>query len=433
VSSSNPPRHVVVIGGGFGGVAAARALSAAPVRVTLVDRRNHHLFQPLLYQVATAGLSAPDIATPIRQMFRGRDNVEVLLAEVTRVDVERRRVELDDGMLEYDGLIVAAGATNHWFGHDGWGPHAPGLKSLEDALDIRNRVLTAYELAERSHDEAVRAACLTFVVIGAGPTGVEMAGALSEIARTTLTRNFRRIDPALARVCLVEGGPRVLAGFPEPLSASAQQQLAEIGVEVLTGEKVTAIDATGVTTSSRRIDARTVVWAAGVRAESVVATLGAPLDRMGRAMVEADLSIPGHGEVFVVGDAAHLERDGVTMPGVAPVAMQQGRAAAENLLARLRGAPTRPFCYFDKGSMATVGRRRAVAMSGTGSRWPQPTPTLQFSGFVAWLAWLFVHLMVLVDFRNRVAVFLEWAWAWMTFERSARVILGPTRQPRARE
>jgi NADH dehydrogenase len=421
--------HVVIIGGGFGGLAAARGLRNAPVRVTLIDRRNHHLFQPLLYQVATAALSAPDIAAPIRQILRRQKNCTVLLDEAVSVDTETNTLQLSESTLNFDTLVVAAGATNHWFGKSDWAPNAPGLKSLEDALDIRRRVLSAYESAEKAGSEEARRQWLTFVVIGAGPTGVEMAGALSEIARTTLARNFRNFNPLDARVILVEGASRVLGAFPESLSASALRQLQSIGVEVRLNTLVSSLDDSGVVLGEERIDARTIVWAAGVRAEPLVATVGATTDRMGRATVNEHCQVPAHPNIFVIGDAAHFEQGGSPLPGVAPVAMQQGAHVATYIRNQLANRPTRPFVYFDKGSMATIGRSRAVAMTGVGTLWPRTEPTFKFTGTLAWLAWLFVHVLVLVDFRNRAAVVAEWAWAWVTYQRSARVILdhGPRR------
>ncbi len=423
MSSEGRP-HVVIVGGGFGGIAAARALRNAPVRVTLIDRRNHHLFQPLLYQVATAALSAPDIASPIRHILRKQANTTVLMDEVTGVDAATKTVQLRDGSLAFDYLVLAAGATNSYFGNDGWQAHAPGLKSLEEALDIRARVLLAYEHAERETDAALRRAWLTFVVIGAGPTGVEMAGALSEIARTTLTRNFRNFDPASARVVLVEGGPRVLPTFPESLSASALKQLGTIGVETMLGQRVRDITADGVQVGDTFIEAQTVVWAAGVKAEPIASAVGAEHDRMGRVRIEPDIRVAGQSHVYAIGDMALLEQDGTALPGVAPVAMQQGAHAARNILRQMADRPTEPFRYFDKGSMATIGRRRAVAMLGVGKTWPGGKPLMHFTGGLAWLAWLFVHVLVLVEFRNRVAVLFDWAWAWVTYQRSARVILG---------
>lgn len=424
--------EVIIIGGGFGGLAAARALAKAPCRITLVDRRNHHLFQPLLYQVATAGLAAPDIAAPIRQLLRKQRNARVLLGEVAQVDVAGRAVVLVDGArLPYDHLIVAAGATHSYFGHDEWAAWAPGLKTLNDALTIRRRVLLSFEQAERSADAAERRALLTFVVVGGGPTGVELAGSVAEIAFHTLRQNFRAIDPADARVVLVEGGPRVLATFSEETSAVAAKSLGSLKVEVRCGVQVTRIDEGGLDLSvkatnagepntTERLVARTVLWGAGVRGVPLGASLGAPVDRGGRVTVGPELSLAGHPEVAVIGDLARVawpgRPEGVTVPGVAPAAIQMGRLVAENLKRRWAGQPTRPFAYKDKGSMATIGRKLAVAELGK----------LRLKGFVAWLAWLLVHLMSLVGFRNRWVVLTEWGWAYFTRERSARVVLeGP--------
>jgi NADH dehydrogenase len=413
----------VIVGGGFGGLAAARALKKAKVRVTLIDRRNHHLFQPLLYQVATAALSAPDIAAPIRGVLRRQKNCTVLLGEAVSVDADAKTLHLQDGTVAYDYLILAAGATNHWFGNEEWPAFAPGLKSLEEALDIRRRMLSAYENAERETDPVKQKQWLTFAVIGAGPTGVEMAGALSEIARTTLTRDFRNFDPKDARVVLIEGTDKVLAAFPEGLRASAKKQLESIGVEIRLNTRVTGIDEFGVDLGDDRVDARTVVWAAGVKAEPLMKTIGSETDRMGRAIVNAQVQVPDRPEIFVIGDGAHFVQKDSVLPGVAPVALQQGAYAGEHIAKSLAGKSVKDFVYFDKGSMATIGRRRAVAMTGVGTAWPATEPTFKFTGMLAWLAWLFVHVLVLVDFRNRAAVMTEWAWAYITFQRSARVIL----------
>jgi NADH dehydrogenase len=416
------PSHIVIIGCGFGGLEAARKLRHAPVRITLVDRSNHHLFQPLLYQVATAGLSAPSIAAPIRQMMRGQRNVTTLMAEVENIDKDARVVSLSDGQtLRYDYLIVAAGATHSYFGNDRWAEHAPGLKTLEDAFRLRARMLLAFEHAEMASTEAEREAWLHFVIIGAGPTGVEMAGTLAEIARHTLKHEFRRIDPARAQVMLIEGSPRVLQALPEALSAKAARQLEGLGVQVRTDTRVVEIDGLGVDVLAggqpERIQARTVIWAAGVAASPLGRCLQVPLDRAGRVVVEPDLSVPGHPELFVVGDMAAAlshEADGATRPtpGVSPAAKQMGRRAAANILARLSGAATQPFRYADYGSLATIGRKAAVADLGR----------VQFSGFAAWLFWLFVHIYFLIGFRSRIVVMLDWAWAYFSFERSARVI-----------
>jgi NADH dehydrogenase len=406
----------VIVGGGFGGLYAARALAGRPVRVTLFDRRNHHLFQPLLYQVATAALNPSDIAVPLRSILRRSTNVTVLLANVERVDLTSRRVALDRGEIGYDALVLAAGASHSYFGHDEWEMLAPGLKTLEDALEIRRRVLLAYEAAERESDGAEQQALLTFVVIGGGPTGVELAGALGEISRRTISRDFRVIDPTKARIVLLEGAPRILTTFPESLSLSAQDALRRIGVEVRTKAIVTRVTADAVWLGGEQIRARTVLWAAGVAAAPLTRNLDAPLDRSGRVLVEPDLSIPGHPETFAIGDmCAFLHQTGAPLPGVAPVAIQQGRAVADNVLRRLRGEPTRPFRYRDKGSMATIGRAAAVAVVGR----------LKLSGLPAWLAWLLVHIVFLIGFRNRLLVLFEWAWAYLTWHRGARLITGP--------
>ncbi len=435
LASSTRPR-VLIIGCGFGGLAATRALAGAPVDITLVDRSNHHLFQPLLYQVATAGLSAPSIAAPIRHMLRRQRNVTVLMAEVSGIDKARRCVSLADSqVLDYDFLIVAAGATHSYFGRDEWAAHAPGLKTLEDAFRLRGRVLKAFEQAELEPDPGRQAAQLCFVVIGGGPTGVEMAGTLAEIARHTLRDEFRRIDPASARVLLLEGSDRVLQALPPELSAKAEAQLRGLGVEVQTRCRVVGIDAEGVSVQSiaegagsgtggeaRRIAARTVVWAAGVAASPLGRLLEVPLDRAGRVVVDGLLNIPGHPEVFVIGDLAaaqSLEPDGSLkpVPGVSPAAKQMGAHAAGSILARLRGRESglRPFRYRDYGALATIGRKAAVADLG----W------LQFSGYAAWLFWLFVHIYFLIGFRNRLVVLMDWAWAYWSFQRYARVVVEP--------
>ena len=436
-SPSARPR-VLIIGCGFGGLAATRALAGAAVDITLVDRSNHHLFQPLLYQVATAGLSAPSIAAPIRHMLRRQRNVTVLMAEVSGIDKAARRVTLADGQrLDYDFLIVAAGATHSYFGHDDWAEHAPGLKTLEDAFRLRGRVLKAFEQAELEPDPALQSAHLSFVVIGGGPTGVEMAGTLAEIAHHTLRDEFRRIDPARARVLLVEGSERVLQALPPALSAKAEAQLRGLGVEVQTGCRVVGIDAGGVSVQQgegsepRRIEARTVVWAAGVAASPLGRQLDVPLDRAGRVQVDGLLRIPGHPEVFVIGDLAAAQSqapDGSLrpVPGVSPAAKQMGAHAARSILAVLRGreAGLRPFRYRDYGALATIGRKAAVADLG----W------LQFSGYAAWLFWLFVHIYFLIGFRNRLVVLMDWAWAYWSFQRYARVVVEPapgTPRPRA--
>jgi NADH dehydrogenase len=405
--------HVVIIGGGFGGLNAALALRNAPVRITLIDRNNHHLFQPLLYQVATAGLAAPDIAAPIRKILRGQDNVTVLMGEVETIDTVQRSVQFAGTELDYDHLVVAVGVVNHWFGNDDWAAHAPGLKTIDDALDIRRRILLAFESAERESDPSRRAEWLTFAVVGGGPTGVELAGSIIEVATHALARDFRTFDPRSARVVLVEGGDRILPAFPEDLSAKASIQLASLGVEVRTDTRVTNITAEGVHLGETLLRARTVVWGAGVRASPILGALGVPLDRSGRVLVEPDLSIPGHPEVTVIGDAAALQQGDAWVPGVAPAAMQGGKHVARNIRRALKQQPPEPFRYADKGSLATIGRRAAVADFGR----------LRFSGFVAWLLWMLVHVLFLIGFRNKAAVMMEWAWAYLTYQRSARVIL----------
>ncbi len=408
------PPHVVIIGGGFGGLSAARTLGKADVRVTLVDRRNHHLFQPLLYQVATATLSPGDIAAPIRWILRRVRNVRVILGDVRRVDVAARRIELDDGaMLHYDYAIVATGASHAYFGRPEWGEHAPGLKTLEDAIGIRRRVLLAFERAEREEDAMKRRDLLTFVLVGGGPTGVELAGTLAEIARQTLRDEFRSIDTSRARIVLVEAGPHILATFAPGLRDAARASLRRLGVEVREDTRVTGIDAHGVMLGDDRLDAGTVLWAAGVAASPLVATLGVPTDAAGRVIVEPDLSIPGHAGVFVVGDAAAvLHQTGAPLPGVAQAAMQGAAHAARSIVRRTRGEATEPFVYRDKGSMAIVGRNSAIADLG----WAR------FSGGLAWLAWLFLHIVMLIGFRSRLVVLLQWAVAYLTFQRSVRLI-----------
>jgi NADH dehydrogenase len=414
---------VVILGCGFGGLEAARALAGAPVEILMLDRSNHHLFQPLLYQVATAGLSAPSIAAPIRHMLRKQRNVTVLMAEVAGIDKRQGQVLLADGQrIAYDQLIVATGATHSYFGRDDWAAHAPGLKTLADAFKLRAKVLTAFERAELLDETDARRPWLNFVVIGAGPTGVEMAGTLAEIARHTLKNEFRRIDPGQAQVLLLEGSPRVLQALRPALSAKAQAQLEGLGVQVRTGARVVGIDAEGVEVEQdgrrERIATRTVVWAAGVAASPLGRVLEVPLDRAGRVVVDGRLNIPGHPEIFVVGDLAaaqSLERDGSSkpVPGVSPGAKQMGRHAARAILARLAGRPDpAPFRYLDYGSLATIGRKAAVADVGR----------FQFSGYFAWLFWLFVHVYFLIGFRNRLVVLMDWAWAYWSFARYARVV-----------
>jgi len=406
---------VVIIGGGFGGLYAARALKRVPVRVTLLDRRNHHLFQPLLYQVATAALSPGDIASPIRWILRRQSNVEVLLADAVSVDVSRRKVVLTDGETDYDYLIVATGATHAYFGHDEWRPVAPGLKTLEDALGIRRRVLLAFERAEREPDPERRAALLTFVVIGGGPTGVEMAGALAEISRQSLARNFRHFDPGSARIVLLEGGPHLLGGFPDSLRAFALKDLQRLGVVVRLNSIVSGVSPGVVRIGAESIAAETVLWAAGVAASSIGRWLGAPLDRAGRVRIQPDLTIPDHPEVFVIGDLATLDdRNGRPLPGVAQVAIQMGQHAVRNILRSIERQPLRAFEYKDLGNMATIGRASAIADFGS----------FKLTGSVAWLAWLFVHLLNLIGFRNRLVVLVQWAWAYFSYQRAIRLITG---------
>ena len=410
--------HVVIVGGGFGGLYAARALAGRPVRVTLLDRRNHHLFQPLLYQVATAALNASDIAAPLRSVLRRARNVTVLLAEVQAVDLGARRLTLDRGQMGYDALILAAGAGHSYFGHEDWQAFAPSLKTLEDALEIRRRVLLAYEYAEREGDGAEQRALMSFVVVGGGPTGVELAGALAEISRQTIARDFRIIDPTRARIVLIESGPRILSTFPESLSLRARQVLERIGVEVVTGKAVTKVTADAVWLGADQIRTRTVLWAAGVAGSPLARSLGLPLDRAGRIAVDPDLSIPTHPEVFVIGDMSlSCDPSGAPHPGLAPVAMQQGKLAAANVLRRLQGEPTRSFRYRDRGTIATIGRAKAVAVVGG----------VKLSGLMAWLTWVFVHIMYLIGFRNRFLVLFEWAWAYVTWQRGARLITRPWR------
>jgi NADH dehydrogenase len=415
--------HVVIVGGGFGGLTTAQALARAPVRVTLVDRTNHHTFQPLLYQVATAGLSPADIAQPIRSILRKQRNATVLLGDVSRVDLSKQKVFLaDGGALTWDFLVLACGATTSYFGHDDWREVAPGLKSLEDAFDIRTRVLLAFELAEREDDPVKRQELLSFVVIGGGATGVELAGALAELSRFALDRDFRRVDPACAKIQLLEAGPRIMASFPQDLSASAVAQLEELGVAVRTGAFVTGIEPGIVRLKDAEIPCSVVLWAAGVRTEPLTATLGVPLDRAGRVLVEPDLSVPGQPRAFVIGDAAHLDgKDGKPLPGVSPVAMQQGRAVARTIRRVLDGREALPFEYFDKGQMATVGRSRAIAM----------IQRIHLRGFMAWLAWLLVHIIYLVGFKNRIIVLITWAWSYFTYKRGARLVTGGPRQREA--
>jgi NADH dehydrogenase len=413
--------RVVIVGGGFGGLYAAKKLGHAPVALTLIDRRNFHLFQPLLYQVATGALSPGEIGSPLRAVVGRNRNTEVVLGEVCDVDAVNRRVILADGEVPYDDLIVATGATHTYFGNDQWEAVAPGLKTIEDATAIRARLLLAFERAERETDPVKRRSWLNFVIVGGGPTGVELAGALAEVANDTLRHDFRHIDPSVAQILLVEGVDRLLPTFPPDLSAKAEKQLHELGVHTRTNARVTAIDEEGVTMTvaggSERIEARTVLWAAGVRASRMGKVLadraGADLDRVGRVIVEPDLTLSGHPEIRVIGDLANFRKQsGQLLPGVAPVAMQQGRYVARAIVAKLRGKTIGPFHYFNKGNLATIGRNKAVADFGK----------VRFSGFPAWFLWVFVHLMYLVEFENRLLVFVEWVYSYFTRNRGARLI-----------
>jgi len=442
--------RVVIVGAGFGGLNAAQALARGRVEITVIDRKNHHTFQPLLYQVATAGLSPGEIAAPIRSILRAHKNIEVLMAEVTGFDLTRRTVQMPEAEIPYDYLIVAAGASHAYFGHDDWEPYAPGLKTIEDALEIRRRILLAFELAERQTATGETPAGETttpinFVVVGGGPTGVELAGTLAEICRHALTHEFRSIDPSRAHILLLEGGPRVLPAYADDLSRSAQDQLHRLGVEVRTSAIVTQIEPGAVFVGETRLPATVILWAAGVAASPLGKKLGVPVDRAGRVLVAPDLSIPGHAEVFVIGDlAAAKDAAGKLLPGIAPVAIQQGQYVAKLIrkeleVSRKSDAPTtapdapflasfarsgdldsRPaFHYWDKGSLATIGRAAAVAEFGR----------IHISGFIAWLAWLFVHILFLIGFRNRLLVFIQWAWSYVTYERGARLITGSTNLP----
>ena len=408
--------HFVIVGGGFAGLWATRALASAPVRITLIDRHNHHLFQPLLYQVATAGLSAPDIAAPLRHILRKQANVEVRLAEVAAIAPQEKHVVLADGTtIAYDALLLATGATHAYFGHDEWARHAPGLKTLDNALQLRRHLLLAFERAEAETDPGKRAAWLSFAIVGGGPTGVELAGTLAEIARHTLKNEFRRIDPSQARVRLVEAGPRVLASFPDTLSEKARRQLERLGVEVVTGTPVSDITDEGYRLGETFIPAKTVVWAAGVAASPLARTLGVSLDRAGRVPVQPDLSVAGHPDIFVAGDLAAVTSDGLPVPGVAPAAKQMGRHVAQVLRARLSGgASPGAFRYRDYGNLATIGRMAAVVDFGR----------LKFSGLLAWWFWLTAHVFFLIGFRNRLVVLLNWCWAYWSYQRGARIILG---------
>jgi NADH dehydrogenase len=405
--------RVVILGGGFGGLAVARALNVPGVKVTVVDKTNHHLFQPLLYQVATAALAAPDVSAPIRKLLCRQRNATVLMARVQRIEVEKKRVLADSHYLDYDYLVLATGMRHAYFGHDRWAAHAPGLKTVGEALDTRRRILRAFEAAEMETSAEARRAWTTFVVIGGGPTGVEMAGALAEIAGRTLAGDFRRFDPRMTRVILIEAGPRILSAFPEDLSKKARDQLEELGVEVRTGTAVTDLGEDFVEIGSEAITTRTVVWAAGVRASELTSDLGVPLDRVGRVWIEEDLSVPDRPEVFVIGDLIAKTQGGRPLPGVAPLAVQSGRHAARNILQSIADKPRLPFSYTDKGSMATIGRNRAVAQLGR----------FRFSGILAWWTWLLVHVLSLVEFRSRLSVLMEWAFAYFTWQRRSRVIL----------
>jgi NADH:ubiquinone reductase (H+-translocating) len=421
MTNSGVPR-IAIVGAGFAGLNAAKVLAKAPVQVTVIDRKNHHTFQPLLYQVATAGLSPGEIAAPIRSILRSHRNVEVLMAEVTAFDLERRIVHARELEIPYDYLIVAAGARHSYFGHENWEPLAPGLKTIEDALEIRRRVLLAFELAERQVAAGEGAAPINFVVVGGGPTGVELAGTLAEISRYALAHDFRSIDPARTHILLLEGGPRVLPAYAEDLSHSAEEQLKQLGVEVRTSTTVTEVEPGAVCLGSTRLPATVVLWAAGVAASPLGKALGAPVDRAGRVPVAPDLSLPGHPEVFVIGDlAAAKDEQGRLLPGVAPVAIQEGRYVAKVIGEEIRGIlkARPPFHYWDKGSLATIGRAAAVAQFGR----------IHISGFVAWLSWLFVHILYLIGFRNRLLVFIQWAWSYVTYERGARLITGRTDLP----
>jgi NADH dehydrogenase len=410
--------QIVIVGAGFGGLKAAESLAHLPVDITVIDRKNHHTFQPLLYQVATAGLSPAEITAPVREILHRHKNVEVLMGEVSGFDLENRKLQLQGHEISYDYLIVAAGATHAYFGHDNWEPLAPGLKTIEDALEIRRRILLSYEVAEREAALTGMHRPLNFVVVGAGPTGVELAGTLAEIARKSLPKNFRNIDPSKTRIVLLEAGPSVLSAYPEDLRQSAVRQLQHLGVEVRTNSAVSDVRSGQVRIGEEVLPAEVVLWAAGVSASELGRALGGPVDKAGRVLVEPDLSLPGHREVFVVGDLAALkDKNGKPLPGVAPVAMQEGTLAARQIKADLAGKPRGAFHYFDKGSLATIGRAAAIAQFGK----------VHISGFVAWLSWLFIHIMFLIGFRNRIIVMLQWAWSYLTYERAAWLITGATR------
>src|SRR5580704_1990265 len=418
---NHPSRpKILIIGGGFGGLKAAEALARLPVQITVVDRKNHHTFQPLLYQVATAGLSPAEIAAPIREILAKHENIEVLLGEVSDFDLARRTAKLNGFELGYDYLVVAAGATHAYFGHDEWEQFAPGLKTIEDALEIRRRMLLAFELAERQAAVTGQHQQLSFVVVGGGPTGVELAGTLAEIARQSLADDFRHIDPKKTRIVLLEAGPALLAAYPDDLRQSAKRQLERLGVEVRLNSAVTDVRSTEIHVGADITHATVVFWAAGVAASPLGRALGGPVDRAGRVLVGADLSLPGHPEVFVIGDLASLKQaEGMQLPGVAPVAMQEGRWVARQIAADLAGNARTPFHYVDKGSLATIGRAAAVAQFGK----------VHISGFLAWLSWLFIHIFFLIGFRNRIIVMIEWAWSYFTYERGARLITGDQTLP----
>lgn len=414
MSNRSKPK-VVIVGAGFAGLTAARRIAKLPVQVTLLDRKNHHTFQPLLYQVATAGLSPGEIAAPIRWILRSFSNVEVLLEEVVDFNLEDKKVITKEQIIDYDFLIIASGATHAYFGHEEWKPLAPGLKTIEDALEIRRRVLLAFELAERQIAEGRSESPLHFVVIGAGPTGVELAGTLSEIARHALSHEFRNIDPKQSRILLIEGGPRVLPAYSAELSRKAEDQLRRLGVEVRTSHMVSGIEPGAVWVGEEKIPSPVILWAAGVAASPLGRKLGVAVDRAGRVLVQPDLSIPGHAEVFVIGDLAALKDEhGKMLPGVAPVAMQEGRWVAKMIACDLKREPRGNFHYHDKGSLATIGRAAAVAQFGK----------FELSGYFAWLAWLFIHILFLIGFRNRLIVMIQWAWSYLSYERGARLITG---------
>jgi NADH dehydrogenase len=412
--------RVVIVGAGFGGLTAAQRIARLPVQVIVVDKKNHHTFQPLLYQVATAGLSPGEIAAPIRSILRARSNIEVLLEEVLDFDLDKKQVITKEQALDYDFLILASGAAHAYFGHEEWEPFAPGLKTIEDALEIRRRVLLAFELAERQATEGQSVSPLQFVVIGGGPTGVELAGTLAEIARHAMNHEFRNIDPRQSRILLIEGGPRVLPAYSEALSRKAEDQLRHLGVEVRTSSMVTGVEPGAVWVGNEKILSPVVLWAAGVAASPLGKKLGVPIDRAGRVLVQPDLSVPGHPNVFVIGDLASLkDENGKLLPGVAPVAMQQGDWVAQIIARDLENQPRHNFHYHDKGSLATIGRAAAVAQIGK----------FELSGYFAWLAWLFIHILFLIGFRNRLLVMIQWAWSYLTYERGARLITGSDELP----